>query len=312
MPYLLFFEFGAIFTFGLIMAKEWRNWETLENILLAAFYGVLLEIINVYSSRSYSYSSDFTLSIYNIPIAIGMGWAIIYYCAEKMAEAYRLKWWQSPLLMAIIALSLDLSIDAVAIRLGFWHWRILLNQEWFGVPYDNLVGWLAVVWTFAFLANLSRQNFFNKKISKLIKYSAAIVSPFLLSLQITIYVALSAIFSERFSAGDILSFYRHWDFSYAYYPDVQRYKAILFFALVFAVVAYLSKIIRKSLAVSGRIEAPVHWFSFWIFTVIHLGVLAVIFISGIYRQIPAMVLVSVLMLFFHFGISLFPHYWEKI
>ena len=160
--FFYFFEFGSMLILVAIFLKERKNKELCEILVLAILYGLILEIINVYNSGIYSYGKEFLLQVYNIPLAIGIWWAIIYYVAEKSVENYKLKWWQIPFFMAIIALSIDLAIDAVAIRLGFWKWVIPLDQEWFGVPYDNFFGWLAVVWTFVFFINFSKQNFWNK------------------------------------------------------------------------------------------------------------------------------------------------------
>lgn len=300
MFYFFFFEFGALLTFILILARERKNRGMVENIFLALIYGLILEIFNTHLSGSYSYSSDFILRIFDVPLAIGIGWAVIYYAASKTAENYRLKWWQEPFLMAFIALSIDLAFDVIAIRLGFWQWRIPFSQEWYGVPYDNLLGWLAVVWTFAFIVNLSKQNFFKRKISRIIKYSAVIISPILLSLQITIFVTLAAIFSGRFTFTEILGFYERRDFSYAYYPEVQTFKLYIFWLFVAALVIYLAKVIYAN---RKNIKPEIDRFSFSILTGMHILFLAVIFIAGLYKQNPIFILIAVLMLAAHLAVS---------
>jgi len=294
--YLYLFEFGAIFTFVAILFRERENKSLFESIILAFFYGLLLEIINVHLSQSYFYSKDFLLQAYDAPLAIGTGWAIIYYCARKTAESYNLKWWQSPLLMALVALSVDLAIDAVAIRLGFWSWKIPLNQEWFGVPYDNLFGWLAVIWTFSFFINLSEQKFLSKGAGKFIKYFSVIISPFLLSLQITLYVSLSAIISGRFSPDGVFNFYRQGDFSYAYYPEVQNFKAGIFAAIVFILMLYIGKEVYKS---KKRVTIKETSFPFFILLAIDLFFLIAIFTAGIYVKLPALLVISAFVLFVH-------------
>lgn len=304
--YLYFFEFGAVLAFLAILWEERHNKEMAEKIFLAFLYGAALETFNVHLSESYFYSPDFFLRIYDIPLAIGMGWAIIYYCAFKIAENYQLKWWQWPFLMALIALNFDLAIDAIAIRLGFWTWIIPMDQEWFGVPYDNLFGWMAVVWTFSFLMNLSVQKFVSASYSKAIKYLSVIVSPILLSLQITIYVSLSAILSGRFGVSDILKFYQNGDFSYAYYPAVQNFKAYIFWIIVMFLLLYFLKTLEGS-AFRREINFQAlknDLFSFWILTMAHIFFLASIFASGICREMPALALVALLMFLTHIVLSL--------
>lgn len=211
----------------------------METLILAFVYGMILENINVSLSQAYFYSKDFLFTVFNSPIAIGAGWAIVYYFTRKLAEKYKFKWYQSPFFMALIAVIFDMILDPIAVRSGFWNWCIPLSQEWFGVPYDNLVGWMAVVWTFALLVNFSERNFFNKNISKMIKYAAAAISPVLLSLQIAVYVSFSAIFSGRLTLGEILKFYKNGDFSYVYLFEVQVWK-FYFFALIFLALAVYS------------------------------------------------------------------------
>ncbi len=245
--YLFLFEFGAILSFFLILRREYGNKRLFETLILAFAYGLLLEIINTHLSRSYSYNNNFIFQIYGIPFAIAAGWGIVYYATRIAAEFYRFEWYQAPFFMAFIAVIFDLILDPIAVRLQFWFWRIPADQEWFGVPYDNLIGWMAVVWTFAFLINLSEQYSLKEKKSKIIKYAAVVISPILLFLQITIFVIASAVFSGRFALAEILKFYQRGDFRYAYVPEVQAWKFYLF-VLVFSVLAIFSAkiaILRK-------------------------------------------------------------------
>lgn len=248
-PYFFIFEFGAIFAFLVILSREYNNARLKEILILVFLYGLLLEIINTNLSQSYFYGRDFLLQIYSIPLAVAAGWAIVYYITRKISEKFRLKWYEAPFFMAVLAVAFDFVLDPIAIRLGFWSWRIPLGQEWFGVPYDNLIGWMAVMWTFAFLINLSetfdsaqvRQDFSKDKISRIIKYAAVIISPILLSLQITIFVSLSAIFSGRFTLQELVVFYQKGDFSYAYAPEVQVWKFYIFAAVFLTLAIYSAR-----------------------------------------------------------------------
>lgn len=251
--YLFAFEFGAISAFLLVLRREYKNSRLREILILAFIYGLFLEIFNTHLSLSYFYSRDFLFQIYGVPLAIAAGWGIVYYFTIKLAEKYPFKWYEAPFFMAFIAVIFDMFLDPIAVRLGFWTWRIPLSEEWFGVPYDNLVGWMAVVWTFAFLINLSesfdsaqgKREFVAPKFFQLIKYASVFISPVLLSLQIAIYVTLSAIFSGRFTIGELLKFYDNSDFGYAYYPEVQAWK-FYFFVLIFLFLAvYSLRIIFK-------------------------------------------------------------------
>ncbi|MCK4919378.1 MAG: carotenoid biosynthesis protein, partial [Candidatus Pacebacteria bacterium] len=274
----------------------------------AILYGLILEVLNVHNSETYSYGKEFLLQIYNIPLAIGVGWAIIYYVSEKSVENYNLKWWQVPFFMALIALSIDLAIDAVAIRLGFWQWLIPLDQEWFGVPYDNFFGWLAVVWTFVFFVNLSKQNFLGKKISKIIKYLSVIISPFILAFQIISFTILSAIISGRFSLGEVIILFNNHDYSYAYYPEVQTVKAYFLWIIVAALVLYFIKEINKN---RGKIIVKTDSLSLAIIVLLHSFFLISVFVKGFYLQYPIFIVISILSLLFHVIVLQTPFYVSK-
>ena len=302
------FEIGIALTVAVIFLKERKNKELCETLVLAIIYGLILEILNVHNSGTYSYGKEFLLQIYDIPLAIGMGWAIIYYVSEKSVESYNLKWWQAPFFMALIALSIDLAIDTIAIRLGFWKWLIPFDQEFFGVPYDNLFGWLAVVWTFVFFINLSKQSFWNKKISKIIKYSAVIISPYILAFQLISFSILAAIFSGRFSLSEVMDLFNKHDYSYAYYPEVQVIKAYFLWTVVFLLVLYLIKEIYKNL---DKVVVKISVFPFVIIIFLHSFFLISIFIKGFHIQYPIFILISVLSLAFHILVLSMPFYMSK-
>lgn len=306
--YFYIFEFGAVFAILAIFFKERKNRDFLETLVLAVLYGTILEVLNVHMSGMYSYGEEFMIQVYNVPIAIGLGWAVIYYISDKSVISYNLKWWQIPLFMSLIALSIDLIVDVVAIRLGFWNWQIPFNEEWFGVPYDNLFGWLAVIWTFSFFINLSKQNFFNKKLSKVIKYSSAVISPFLLAFQIIIYTALATIASGKFTLGEVIVLYNERNYSYAYYPEVQSMKAYILFGIVFLLVLYLMKEICKN---QDKMVIRTGFFPFLILTFIHLFFFAGIFVEGIYKQFPILIFISILIFIFHILLYFLPTYLLK-
>lgn len=306
--YFYIFEFGAIFAILAIFFKERKNRGLLKTLMLAVLYGIILEILNVHMSGLYFYGKEFAVQVYNVPLAIGLGWAVIYYISHKSAENYNLKWWQIPLFMSLIALSIDLVIDVVAIRLGFWSWQIPFDQEWFGVPYDNLFGWMAVIWTFSFFISLSRQNFLSKKLSKIIKYSSVIIAPFLLAFQIISYTILSAVVSGKFTLNEVMALYNKDDYSYAYYSEVQSAKAYILSSVVILLVLYLTKEIYKN---RDRIFTGINFLPFLILILLHFFFLASIFAEGIYKQLPIVVFISMLVFIIHTLLFLFPVYLLK-
>lgn len=306
--FFYFFEFGTVLAVFAIFFKERKNKELLETLVLAIFYGLLLETLNVHMSGVYLYGKEFLLQVYEIPLAIGLGWAIIYYIVAKSIESYNLKWWQVPFFMALVAVVFDLAIDTVATRLGFWDWLIPLNQEWFGVPYDNLFGWLVVVWTFVFFINLSKQKFWSKRMSKIIKYSSVIISPFILVFQLISFVILAAVVSGKNSLGEIMVVHESRDYSYAYSPEVQIVKAYFFWIIIAVLILCLTRAIHKN---RDKISAKVNFFPLTIAIFLHSFFLVSIFMKGFYKEAPILILISLVSLFFHVLIVIAPFYLKE-
>ena len=64
--------------------------------------------------------------------------------------------WARPWLDGLLAVLIDLSVDAIAIRVGLWHWNIGLHEGWFGVPSGNLCAWMWVAFWYSAVTRLVR------------------------------------------------------------------------------------------------------------------------------------------------------------
>ena len=120
-------------------------------------YGLAFESIAV-AAGFYSYA-PFTLSVGHAPLVIGVGWAVIGFSAMRFSDSLNMPQASKPFLDALLALLIDLGMDAVAIRdrytfegetfegetLGMWNWGLALDEQWFGVPYANFMAWWLVV-----------------------------------------------------------------------------------------------------------------------------------------------------------------------
>lgn len=301
--YFIFFEFSALFSFIFILFHERRDRKMCEILGLAFVYGLILETLNIHMSGVYSYSPIFLWKICGTPLAIGAGWAVIYYLVHRTTQKFGLRWWQTPFPMALLALSYDIAMDAVAIRLGFWSWRIPLDQEWFGVPYDNFFGWLAVIWTFALFINLSYQDFVKKGYRKIIRYGAPVASSLLLGTEIMIFVNLSAVLSGRFTWDEAMDLYLEKEYDYAYLPAVQSAKGYLLFALVLAAAAVSSVWICRR---KRNIKNSADRIPLLISLALHLMFFSFLLFSGIYRTHPVFILIALLALVSAIAFEVFP------
>jgi uncharacterized membrane protein len=286
--FFLLFESGALLAFLLILRHERRSAQMLEALLLAFSYGFILEALNIrMSGRFYEYSNAFLLQFAGVPLSIGAGWGTIYYVARRYAEQFHLAWWQIPLLMALVALSFDLSLDVNAIRLGFWHWKIPLGEEWFGVPYDNFFGWLAVMWTFALLLNYSYQGHLKPSLGKLIRRTAPFTAALLLGTQIMLYQYAAALLSGKFTLAQVLAFSPE-DTSYALVPEVRTIRTYIFTLILVLVLSICLRWIRRA---PQPLTAP-DSFTSSLSLAIHISFLFFLFASGIYVRSPLLLPVA--------------------
>jgi hypothetical protein len=157
-PVFLVLELGAA-TFFIIacwLALRRGRLPFLE-LVSAATFGLLLEQGNQIIFETYEYSSEFALAIDRAPIVIGLTWALIIAGAMRITDALGVRRRYAPVVDSVLAISLDLAFDAVAIRMGLWTWRdIGPEQGWFGVPAGNFYAWLFVTWSFSLLTRWLR------------------------------------------------------------------------------------------------------------------------------------------------------------
>ncbi len=129
----------------------------LLELVSAATFGLLLEEGDQLIFETYHYSADFILTIDRAPVVIGLTWALIIAGAMRITDALGVRRRYAPFVDSVLAISLDLGFDAIAIRMGLWTWRgISPSDGWFGVPAGNFYAWLFVTLAFTFLARWLR------------------------------------------------------------------------------------------------------------------------------------------------------------
>jgi len=152
-PLLFSVEVGisAIFLLCITHSTKYKNQILLVSAIIYAF---VFENFNIILSEgktgSYFYNSGF-LTLWHTPIFIVLAWASIIYTAMLLSETLPVKKEYLPFLDALLVILIDLSIDVVAIRLGFWNWNgFSFNESYFGVPAGNFISWILIVFTFSF------------------------------------------------------------------------------------------------------------------------------------------------------------------
>jgi uncharacterized membrane protein len=151
----LIFELG-IYALALVCLRHaWpRGWSRRFGLVSGMCYGVLLEYAAILNFHAYSYGHFAIMIFGSVPLCIGVSWGLIIYTAMETSDQLALPWYLRPIVDALLALTVDLSMDAIAIRLGFWTWAE--RGQWFGVPVGNFYAWFVVVLGFSLLLRLGR------------------------------------------------------------------------------------------------------------------------------------------------------------
>lgn len=148
--YLILFEIVMLALLFFCLRHSWKygGWPGVWVLTAGVIFGLLLEWGTILQLNAYEYG-NFLLKIGPLPLSIGIGWGVIIYSARLFSDASSLDIWSRPLLDALLALNIDLAMDALAIRLGMWDWGQGLSFQYFGVPYANFWAWFWVVFSFS-------------------------------------------------------------------------------------------------------------------------------------------------------------------
>ncbi len=152
--YFTIFEALVLILFGICLRHAMRKGvQTVLRLLAGVAFGVLLEWATIQQLDAYSYGK-FLIMIDAVPIVIGVSWGVILYSVMLFSNSTQLPWHLRPILDALLALNIDLAMDAIAIRLGMWDWGGGLAYEYFGVPVENFWAWFWVIFSFSMFFRL--------------------------------------------------------------------------------------------------------------------------------------------------------------
>jgi hypothetical protein len=126
-------------------------------IIGGIIFGFLVEYTEVRQTHSYSYGQFLVMLGGIIPLAVCVGWGLIIYAAVETSNRLQIPLLLRPLLDGLLALSIDLNLDPIAVSLGFWRWEE--TGPYFGIPSGNFIGWFVVVASFSTLLHLGRRWF---------------------------------------------------------------------------------------------------------------------------------------------------------
>jgi uncharacterized membrane protein len=131
-----------------------QGWGSSARFVAALVLGVMAEWIFLGFYDGYSYGPFFIVLGPGLPLWIAVGWATIIHTAMQATDRMGLPWMTRPAAEALIALTIDLSLDPAAVALGWWTWA---RDGVFGVPLDNFEGWLWIVASFGLAARVAQR-----------------------------------------------------------------------------------------------------------------------------------------------------------
>ncbi len=149
-PYFLTFEglMYGLLAWHLWDARQRQGWHEVWQVLAGVIFGVLLEWATIQQLHAYRYGQFAIMIAGEVPLAIGVGWGVIIDAVRQYVEVTTLPRWAWPMAAGMLALNIDLSMDAIAIRLGMWDWGQGMDFQYFGVPWANFWAWFWVVFFF--------------------------------------------------------------------------------------------------------------------------------------------------------------------
>ena len=281
------FVIFELLTISLFLACLWHAFrqskEKVLELIFALIFGVFLEWMTIQQLAAYHYG-QFFLMLDGAPICIGLGWAVIIYSGMEFVKHLSMPDYARPFLVGMLALNLDLAMDVIAIRLGFWNWEIPLDWQWFGVPWGNFWAWYIVVVSYSGLIYWFRHRV-NQKGSVWLRWLYPLFA-FLGS--VVILAITNYIFSNVFARTELVSA-----------------MSMLLIILAGAVILYVVKPRFKD---NTRLDpvilaVPLTFHIFFTF----FG-----FAAGFYVQIPILAVVGLTMFVVGMGVHLWPWWRTKI
>ncbi|UCG03461.1 MAG: carotenoid biosynthesis protein [Candidatus Heimdallarchaeota archaeon] len=296
MAYILFFIVISILSFR-------RDFHSVAQVLSGSLFGVTLEYMNIQVMQTYIYSSQFLLQLGsppdNIPICIGLCWGlIIYACMNVSNKIIEIPEWLKPLLDGLLALTIDLSMDTIAIRLdgGFWTWleipmeNLPTLNSFFGVNYGNFVGWFFVVLIFSTMLRIEEKWIAKKFSRSVILVLYFLIIPFFS--YIPLFLSFHTLPLPVFIIFNILGFNGE--------STNLMELAILVYIMTLVSIIFFIALIRSK----PKLEKDADLLSLTIFMFFHLSYLGFYLLDGLFEETPLILLIASLM----FTIDAMIHY----
>jgi hypothetical protein len=162
----------AFWAFELFIVGLWMivGWHSLRiplyyrvEFVVGGLYALLFEELNIRIFKTYHYGEGYALVFGHVPVVIVLAWAVILSTSMQLSDGCKLSDVAKACCDGLLAVLLDLSLDAIAIRRGYWQWTMPLNAGWFGVPASNLYAWMFAVFFFSLMCRFVRRLYAKRR-----------------------------------------------------------------------------------------------------------------------------------------------------
>jgi hypothetical protein len=258
--YFILFELIIYIQFALCLHHAWKqDAANLLRLFAGILFGVSLELATIRQLHAYQYG-HLLIMVLDVPLCIGVAWGCILYSVMEFSDASSLPYWMRPILDGLLALNIDLAMDAIAIRFGFWDWGQGLKFQYFGVPFANFWAWFWVIFFFS----LGYRIFARRK-----DWIGTWLSPV-----IGLIIGLAGVLgTNAFIVFGIAPEYRN---------------AVIFTVLTVALLSAIT--LRPKFYLT-----PVPSLTFWVPALTHIYILVAGLISGVILDPPFLLLVGIIM-----------------
>lgn len=108
---------------------------------ISTLCGYWIEVIGVKSGiifGQYTYGNALGLKVFDVPLLIGINWALLIYIIGCMLTNFALSQSSKAFVGAVLLVALDMVIEQSASQFDYWSWQT--GQ----IPLQNFIGWFVV------------------------------------------------------------------------------------------------------------------------------------------------------------------------
>lgn len=168
--------FNLLFASGILLYNaEGINRRYVSMFAIIAASGYLIELIGIITGLifgEYAYGSGLGLKLFDVPLIIGLNWAILVFATAALMQQFLWPTWLKAALAATLMVAYDFFLEPVAINFDFWTWA------GGSIPIQNYAAW----WVIAFLMLLATFKFVTNLKNRLAGYVIAIQTLFFIIL----------------------------------------------------------------------------------------------------------------------------------